>query len=133
MPRRFPFITIFGLFVFIAVLYAIGLYFKLLWQIWWYDILLHTLAGVLISLVFLGLIRMYGFTFRKMHHMFIPAIAAALVIGLLWEVFELVIGATFVSKAGYKTDTSIDLVCDIVGAMIGVLISFKKSNNQLQE
>ncbi|MDQ3014292.1 MAG: hypothetical protein M3Q73_00295, partial [bacterium] len=114
-------------------LYAIGLYFKLLWQIWWYDILLHTLGGVLISFVVMELIRVYGFTFRKMYHMFIPAITAALIIGLLWEGFELVSGATFVSKTGYKTDTSIDIVCDIAGALIGVLLSFKKSNNQLQE
>lgn len=126
VPRRFPFITTFGLFVIIAVLYAIGLYFKLLWQIWWYDILLHTLGGVLISYVFMELIKVYGYQFRKVVHMFIPAIAAALVIGLLWELFELISGATFVSKAGYKTDTIIDIICDITGALIGVFISYKK-------
>lgn len=111
----------------IALMHFVGVKFYLDWFYWWYDMVLHFLGGVVVgmfSLVFIKkTVDLSTWTNNKI---ITRAIFSTLVIGLLWEVFELSVGtASFSDGMAYVTDTSSDLILDIVGSFFGSLYGIK--------
>lgn len=47
------------------------------------------------------------------------AIVSALVVGLLWEIFEVYFGITLLSSRGYFVNNGQDIVMDIIGGAFG--------------
>lgn len=76
------------------------------WLYWWLDIAMHTAGGLVIGLI------ATLFVTRWSH-----LILAVLVIGVLWEVFEYVIGISLV-EPNFALDTSLDLLFDVIGGLI---------------
>jgi hypothetical protein len=114
------------LFITLTALYAVGLAFDLPWYYWWYDIMLHILGGMLAGFVAVSVVRADQGE-QNLGIMVTRGIIAALILGLLWELFELIIGATFVTVEGYPRDTFIDLLCDVSGGILGSLYNYRHS------
>ncbi len=102
----------------VSLLYAAGFQYDLFWHWWWYDITLHTLAGVAIGV---GVFRI-GYLYNVPHVMVI-AVVAALSIGVAWELLEHYLGLPRSLFLNYVVDTTKDLVMDAAGAIIGVSVA----------
>jgi hypothetical protein len=127
LPVGFHFATVF--FVFTALfLGEIHSYYAWLW---WWDVMLHTLSGIMLGLV--GFILVYVLNREK--HVSIKmkpgflslfAFAFALAIGGVWEIFEFSMDQLFgfsMQKSGL-VDTMWDLIVDMVGALFISFIGY---------
>ena len=117
----------FILLFFISAMYLIGIVLHLNWTYWWYDVILHFLSGVSVGMATI-IVWHYGFNFSKSDkiQMIKIAVFAALVIGILWEIFELYMGLTFISDGiNYVRDTASDIIMDISGGFFGALYAYK--------
>lgn len=91
---------------------------------------MHFLAGLCVAM---GGISVWLYIFNKTYlsrykNIFI-GLFFVVVVGLLWEVFELNYDITFFSDgAEYWTDTISDLVLDISGGVAGVLYAYYLEN-----
>jgi hypothetical protein len=85
---------------------------------WWFDIIMHFLGGYWIGLSALWFIFLSGYlgsitaNISKKSIIFI-SLFSVLIIGLSWEIFEIVAGVPVTGN--YALDTSIDLVMDLIG------------------
>ncbi|HEY4473712.1 MAG TPA: hypothetical protein VI957_00950 [Candidatus Paceibacterota bacterium] len=118
-------IAILALVVFILQTYALDLYLYLYlylyWTFWWFDILMHGLGGALIGALALWF---FVFEFRgRLDRLLLLSLGSVLVVGILWEIFEKVIGwQVDRSLADYVLDTAGDLTMDIIGAFAAYLL-----------
>ena len=123
MVRKSFLNQIFALILIIAFLHITATIFHLYWSMWWYDLLVHFLGGFWVSLAGLWFVFFSGYTPLKVRKPF-DIIATALVVsfsfGVLWELFEYVVGRDLIAL-NYVSDTSIDLVMDMAGALSGYL------------
>lgn len=103
------------LLIIIAALFLPDLIYRWSWEFWWYDILLHLLGGV-----FVGLLLISYFPRAKLSSF----LGALLLIGFLWEGFEILLDIYLLAKnlpAIYMWDGLIDTVADLVFDIIGGL------------
>jgi VanZ family protein len=117
----------FILILIVGFLDFIGNKFHLHWEVWWFDVILHFLAGIMVSM-FAVLFIVYVFNLDKNNRrkIIIKSILFALLIGILWEFFELYFGATLLSDGKiYYIDTSSDILMDLLGAFLGSIYSYK--------
>ncbi|HBD24610.1 MAG: hypothetical protein A2566_02715 [Candidatus Zambryskibacteria bacterium RIFOXYD1_FULL_40_13] len=123
------------LFLLIAILYLFELKFYLAWSIWWYDMVLHFLSGILVGIV--TTLIFHKFFYKKDDEflkIFVSAMVSIVFVGIAWEIYELYFEMTsFSDGMNYYIDTSSDLFLDIVGALFGVwygLAILKKETKQ---
>ncbi len=117
----------FILLITIGILYFLAEIFYFHWTIWWYDVALHFFSGSSVAMAFMVL---WFFIFpnsqRSKKELTILSFFAVLLIGTLWEIFELYIGYTSFSDGIYYTrDTISDYIADLSGGLVGTLYSFK--------
>ncbi|MDO8510337.1 MAG: hypothetical protein Q7S15_01805 [bacterium] len=103
---------------------AIKLYFY--WSFWWFDILMHILSAMAVSLTAFFYLQGSNRVF-SIRQLFSRTIFAVLAISVLWEIYEFFAGVTFSTMEMYYLDTAIDLVMDIVGGFIGMAIAYGAS------
>ncbi len=93
-------------------------------KFWWWDIFLHSFAAVILGL--LGFSIVYFLNKEARHSSLSPLFVAifgfsfAVMIGVLWEIFEFLIDYSFgfnMQKSGV-VDTMTDLIVDGLGALI---------------
>jgi|AntRauTorckE6833_2_1112554.scaffolds.fasta_scaffold08978_2 hypothetical protein len=92
------------------------------------DMLMHTLGGVLIGLIFLKVFFVgKRFTYAQLHRGVViwTTLIAVFIIGFGWEIFEYGVGLTPLSKLA-TLDTASDIMFDIAGALIAVWWYFKR-------
>ncbi|MBI2618129.1 hypothetical protein HYW58_01620 [Candidatus Kaiserbacteria bacterium] len=118
MYRHPLFITWFSLLVLIALLHAAALEFFFYWTYDWLDILVHFLGGMFISLSALWFFFESGYVNLKksVRNVFLASIGAIIIIGIGWEIFEVLAGIPM--EDNYALDTAIDMVMDILGALV---------------
>jgi hypothetical protein len=121
--------TFFLLFV-VAVLNFFADTLYLFRFIWWFDILLHFLAGGVVAMAWIltgDFVR--GETQGDKNRIILIAIFSALVIGILWEIYELYFDITGVDEIShgmsYVVDTAKDIVMDLSGGLFGGLYGLK--------
>jgi ABC-type enterochelin transport system permease subunit len=95
-----------------AVLHAAGLFLFLQYYFWWYDIMLHFLGGLWVALAF----QWYADAQKRLV-LIIPTILVVILVGIGWEVFELLIGAP--REDNFMFDTSLDILMDAIGGIVG--------------
>ncbi|MBU4352388.1 MAG: hypothetical protein KKA65_01910 [Nanoarchaeota archaeon] len=125
IPAEFE--LIFVLFIYTSIILGEvhGYYTK----IWWWDVLLHSFAGVTIG--FIGFIIMYIFYFKNLLHTSAALIAVfsfcfALALGAIWEIVEFTIDSSLgfnMQKSGL-VDTMWDLIVDALGALFTSIIGY---------
>ena len=106
--------------IIVGVLDWVGIWLQLFWTVSWYDIPVHFLGGFWVGSMVVWFISQrksqVSLSYRKL---FVTVLAWTILVGLLWEVFELAIGVTsFLDGFNYVSDTSKDLLMDTLGGFL---------------
>ena len=125
-------ILIFILILIIAIFNKLALVNFLYWRFWWFDIMMHFLGGLWIGLVSLWTYYFSGFfknLNQKYSFIFLLSIISVCVIGIGWEIFEILIDPEYFQE-GYISDTILDLIMDVIGGIISsvIIITYLKNN-----
>ncbi len=115
ISRAFLVVSLAGLVLF---LYAIGLVLEFHWRVSWYDHVVHILAGATASLTIFSLQIMHRMA-KRASTLFIGTLLVSLIVGGLWEIFELSVGITSTASHHYAFDTTLDLIFDVIGGFLG--------------
>ena len=121
--------TIF-LLLLIAIAWYAGNIFYFHWLYWWYDVIMHVVSGACVAMAFFAVSGRY-FDVRKTNTVLLGFVAV-LVVGVVWEVFEVIVGYTFASDGVFYWNVTIsDMFADVSGGLFGTLYSFRffESNN----
>lgn len=122
MFKQKIFITSFLVLVIVAIFHYIGIKYYLYWTVKWYDIPMHILGGLWVSLLSLSIYaHFYGnasiINYRR--KVFKVVFLVLLFVTVSWEVFELIGKITFLNDKGYWLDTFKDIFDGYIGGMIG--------------
>lgn len=102
--------------VLVAGLFSFHFFFALpndwYWHYVWLDVPMHFLGGL-----WAGLAVTWGLRFLGFRASFMMVYAGVLLIGVAWEVYEYLVGIQ--REANYAFDTSLDLVMDSIGGIMG--------------
>lgn len=126
MHKDTYFLFTFILIATIATLHTLAYIFFWYWTLWWFDILMHFLGGLWVAVTSLWFFYLSGYV-RKPKVDFktclLITLGSILVIGALWEVFELSVGAY--RETNHVLDTAIDLIMDVIGSILGLFLFIK--------
>lgn len=110
----------------ILILHLLALYFFWYWTFWWFDIVMHTLGGMWVA----GQ-AWWGYTYWRYRkavskevapvNVYWVSLVSVLVIGVLWEIFELSLDVYIIFKQNDILDTITDIGADIAGGLIAAL------------
>lgn len=92
--------------------HLMGARFEWYLDFWWFDIVMHILGGAVVGGLCVALYARMSRRVSVRTALWVSMIAAA-VIGVGWEVFEWYFDLIY--TVHYATDTTIDVVMDIVG------------------
>lgn len=112
----------------LAILNFIAISFYFYWIFWWFDMMIHFLAGLTG-----GLIAIWFLFDSKLFYRHVPGVSGAIfgaliaiiTVGVAWEIFEYVNGLTQSTEA-YATDTTYDLIADMLGAVLAGIIGSRE-------
>lgn len=138
MLKQPLFLISFILLLIIGILHNVAIQFFLYWTFPWFDNLMHFLGGLWFGTVSLWYFFFSGFAGRftlklSVRNIFVVSIALAIVIGILWEFFEIYVGATTTLEPDYSLDTAADLLMDTLGAIVAAIYAVWRfqSNKQI--
>jgi len=102
----------------LAALQILAVMFSLYMFYWWFDIPMHFLGGF-----FVGILSLWSFFFAINYHgspvtplkVLVVGVLGALLVGLVWELFEYESGLTWNAIGSYQLDTIKDLTMDVLG------------------
>lgn len=133
MFKQKIFISSFIVLIIVAVSNYIGIKYNLYWVYKWYDIPMHILGGLWVSLFFLSF---YLFFKKDLNHnifqkeTFFKVLLILLFITISWEIFELVSKTTFLSDGIYYwIDTIKDILDGFIGGIAGYFLYLKLAKN----
>jgi hypothetical protein len=122
------FLPMFLLIIVIAVLHFLAIKELYYWSIWWYDIMMHFLGGLWVAFFVLWFNSWIPLPISP--NTLLRVVVAVIFVGILWEVYELVFGMTFVSDDGYFIDTIQDFIMDTLGGIVGWFITRRFISNK---
>ena len=122
--------------ILIVILHFLSLYFNWYWTYKWFDIPMHILGGLWVALTALWIFCYYGRVNSIINYKsktFLTVFITILVIGISWEIFELLGKITFLNDPGYWADTTKDMINDFIGGIVAYFyfIKRKKCTNEL--
>ena len=91
-------------------------------SIWWFDMPMHFLGGLWLGLVFIWLFWGQEFDAR----LILKILAGVLVIGVLWEIFEVIVNNLTIKDTFNTLDTLSDIFFDLAGGTFAVLYFLKR-------
>jgi len=103
-----------------GVVHIVSLELYLYWRFPWLDIPMHLLGGVAVALALLLLLQWMPRMPRRYLALF-PIVMGVLVVGLVWEVFEIWAGIPLI-EPGFERDMLLDICMDIVGGAVGYVV-----------
>lgn len=117
-----PLFYFFGLsLILLACFHAVALTFSLYYIYPWLDMPMHILGGITIALGYQS-----SYIFKKfaqfLPHTFLATLAAALVIGGGWEVYEYAVGV-MTGSIFSAADTMKDISMDALGGAVGFVVA----------
>ncbi len=92
-------------------IHFVAFQYDLYWHYLWLDVPMHFVGGLWAALAGTWFFRLFG------RASFLHVLFGVIAIGLAWEVMEYVVG--FQREANYAFDTSLDLVMDLLGGIVG--------------
>ena len=113
--------------ILVAILHYVATVFFFYWTVYEFDSLMHFLGGVWVSLTTLWLYffsDIFSPSRRRGVNFLIVSLLSIVVIGLFWEVFELLFGITTTSSPEYVYDTTLDLIMDTLGAICACMYAY---------
>ncbi len=125
MTRKEFFVRLAGLIFFIAAANFIANKFHWYSAIWYFDIFMHFLGGLWLGGLFLWLLWPVQLSTKTVA----KVLAGVVLVGIGWEIFELMF-VNYVAQNSFDVvDTTMDLVLDILGGLSAVLYFHKKIIN----
>lgn len=121
MKKIHPLLLLFCAAILMTIMHVAGTFLYLYWRVEGFDRVVHFTGGFLAAFTTLYFLYWRQVAEPKNRHLIIIGILAALIIGVLWEIFELEDGMTFLADSGYWVDTVGDVVSDIVGGLVACL------------
>lgn len=119
--RQISGVIIFFLSALIAGLNLLALKYFLYWQIWWFDVPMHFLGGLIIGAIALWIVAYeVPVGVRPRVNRLAVAILSTLIVGIMWEIFEYLSGITK-GDVGYWQDSVHDVFVDIAGGLAAYL------------
>ena len=115
-------------FIFIANLLAQQFYWY--FSIWYFDMFMHFLGGFWVGLVFLWFFSRESTSLEPFLQLIFKVIFAVLMVGILWEIFEISIDKIIIQNPFNALDTFSDIFFDLTGGLVAVLYFFKKWRNK---
>ena len=115
-------VRITSLILFICVLNFMAMRFYWYTSMWWFDMPMHFLGGLWVGLVFLWLLKPKEFNFLTI----LKIIFGVLIIGLSWEIFEILVNHLAAQDPFNTLDTLSDLSFDLMGASFSILYFTKR-------
>lgn|SRR3989338_3808702 len=115
-------------FIFIANLLAQQFYWY--FSIWYFDMFMHFLGGFWVGLVFLWFFSRESTSLEPFLQLIFKVIFAVLMVGILWEIFEISIDKIIIQNPFNALDTFSDIFFDLTGGLVAVLYFLKKWRNK---
>ena len=112
----------------LAIFHILALKFSWYWRFRWIHIFAHIAGGFWIALMSLWIALKIGHIEKITHYKkraLIVMLGSALLVGILWEVFELIFKIDLVQSIGYWPYTSIAVAGDFTGGIIAYLYFMK--------
>ncbi|MEK7480328.1 MAG: hypothetical protein AAB665_03530 [Patescibacteria group bacterium] len=109
MPRKLLFFQLLIL-VPLAALHVAGLALYLYWYFPWFDLITHFMGGMWAGAFLLWSRAQAGYAPSLLF-----VVGGTLLIGVVWEIFELAAGIP--RDAKYVFDTNLDLLMDVLGSL----------------
>ncbi len=124
MQQNKIFYTMFGVLSVTGILNIIGTKLYLYWTVTWFDMIMHFLGGLFVALFFFSI---FAFLKSRLPYMekLVLGLIFSILVGLVWEYYEVIVGVTDLREAGYWSDTGMDIVMDTLGAIVGVFYAHK--------
>lgn len=107
-------------FIFLVNLLANKFYWY--YSIWYFDIIMHFLGGFWVGLVFIWLFYAESLSLRLV----LKIILGVLLVGILWEVFEILVNNNIAQNPFNTPDTTSDLLFDLSGGLCAILYPWKR-------
>ncbi len=104
----------------VSTLDYIAVIFYLYWTTIWYDIPMHFLGGLTIGILGVLVLRLE----ERSRKSFAQLLVFVMSVGIAWEIFEYLIGATYAIE-GRMADITVDLILDAVGAAAAYFIALR--------
>jgi hypothetical protein len=126
--KPFPFSVL--VLVILIGLHVAGSYFSWYWTYPWFDHVVHVLAGLWASSVFLWLasyLNQIDSLKEYRAKSFLIALVSAALIGVVWELIENLGGMAMVAAPNYLFNTAMDLLSDILGGVLAYLYFIKRT------
>lgn len=97
------------------------------WTIWWFDMMMHFLAGVCVAMIAVLLWNKFiKELYWKRNKIIFVGFIGVLFVGVLWEVYEVYFNLSIPEEGWvFWRDTMSDLVIDIFGGFLGSIYSYK--------
>ena len=126
--KRFFIVSLITIFI-IAVLHYLAFKYYWYWNFSWFHLIMHLLGGFWFTLTtFWFLIRLnYVNTIVKhKRRFFVIMIVSVVVVGLSWEIFEILSGFTSIKESGYLNSLMNDLVSNFIGGFVAYFYFIKR-------
>src|SRR3989344_2301894 len=121
MRNSKPLYLAFALILLLGALNYIAGLFYFYWTLFWFDYLMHFLAGLGGGFVIVWLISKKNFQNKKI---FLTVLISVMLVGVAWEIFEYIFDIAQ-STENYVADAFCDLLMDAFGAFVSVHLSRK--------
>ncbi len=135
MFKHKSFIFSFIILIILAIGNYLGVKFNLYWFYRWYDIPMHILGGLWVSLfsvfLFNYLRRFFPIYFSRLNISYV-VFFVILFITICWEIFEIFGGITFIKDTGYWLDTISDIFNAYIGGAVTYLFFIRKNKNGIE-
>jgi hypothetical protein len=96
---------------------------------WWFDMPMHFLGGFFIGLGLIWLLSYKDLNLELSFKLILKIILGVLIIGVLWEVFEILVNNMLAQNPFNTLDTISDIFFDLTGGTFAILYFFKRINN----
>lgn len=118
--------TFFTVLFTVGIVDVVALALHLFDTIMWFDMIMHFLGGYFISTAaLLILTRNFDRQFSYGELLF-WGVGGAVIVGVLWECFELYFGITYFWSRGYWGDNGMDVTMDTFGGLMAVWYAYYK-------
>ena len=112
-----------------SILHLSAGFFYLYWVYWWFDMVMHFLAGFGGALLIYWVLTESSWGEwvgqREPSEYYFVVVSSIFILGVGWEFFEYWNGLVD-SHEGYLSDVVVDLVLDVAGAFLAVYITMKR-------
>lgn len=116
----------FAVLIIIGTTHMLGVVYFWYWKFLWLDAPMHFLGGLWVGLITLLIASLFIKRPEtvKRFNIILLAVGSAIVVGILWEVFEYAFGISLASHSVFIRDTVTDLILDSVGGLVAGIYGY---------